>query len=530
MADTAVDARRRAGRIPAIAGCLAATQGWRRWGAAFLAGVVATLALPPAHVLPTLYLAFPAFVWLLAGAARRRAAFAIGWWFAFGYFAAGLYWIGNAMLVHAARHAWLIPFASLGLPAFLALFGGTAALAGFGARSHLARALRVALAWSALEWMRGHILTGFPWNLVGHAWAGPDSLIQSASVIGIYGVSLLAVLSACLVAAFADSSRRRAAMAASLAGALLLAPWLWGAWRLSHAPEPGSDVQSGVGLRLVQAGIPQREKWRRELRARNFRRYLELSTHDRPDWITHVIWPENAATFFVEEEPDLRRTIAAVLPPGGVLLTGAPRRAQGPLRIWNSLFAVDAAGTVVGRYDKSHLVPFGEYVPLRDWLPIDKIAYGAIDYSPGPGPRTLRLAGTPPFSPLICYEAIFPGAVANRLARPAWLLNLTNDAWYGHTAGPHQHLAMARMRAVEEGVPLVRAANTGISAIVDAYGRTLSRLELTDKGALDSRLPRPAAGRTWYSQYGDAFYFGLLVVLSLLMLAAERIAFSGREC
>lgn len=529
MIDSGAGARASVGRIAEMAACLARLDGWRRWPVAFLSGAVATLALPPAYVLPALYLAFPVLVWLLGGVSRRRSAFALGWWFAFGYFAAGLYWIGNAMLVHASRHAWLLPFASLGLPAFLAMFGGFAALAGRGARSHLARGLRVALAWSALEWLRGHVLTGFPWNLVGHAWAGPDSLAQSASALGVYGVSLLAVLSACLPAALADPGRRRAAAALAAAGALLVVPWLGGAWRLAGAPAAGTDMQPGVGLRIVQAGIPQSEKWRRDLRTRNLGRHLELSVRDRPDWVTHVIWPENAATFFVEEDPKLRGLIARIVPPGGALLTGAPRRVRNPLRIWNSVFAVDAAGAVVGRYDKSHLVPFGEYVPFRAWLPMDKVAYGAIDYSPGLGPRTLHLPGLPPVSPLICYEAIFPGAVVDRRDRPQWLLNLTNDAWYGYTAGPHQHLTMARMRAIEEGLPLVRATSTGISAVIDSYGRILSRMELTGKGALDSRLPRPAARPTWYGRYGDGIYFMFMGMLLTAIVSVSRIQFLRRK-
>ncbi len=525
MTDAAVPHRDRVGRIGAVAAWLGRLQGWRAWGTAFFAGATATLALPPAYLLPALYVAFPAFIWLLGGATRRRSAFALGWWFAFGYFAAGLYWIGFAMLVHAARHAWLLPFASLGLPAFLAFFGGFAALAATGSGTHLERGLRLALAWCIMEWLRGHVLTGLPWNLAGHSWAGPDELAQSGAALGIYGMSLLATISACLPAALADSGRRRATLAMSVAVTIVAVPWIGGAARLANAPRLGADMQPGVGLRIVQAGIPQNEKWRRDLRIRNLKRHLDYTVRDRPEWITHIIWPENAATFFVEEREDLRKLIARILPPGGALLTGAPRRKSAPLRIWNSMFVVDSTGAVVGSYDKAHLVPFGEYVPLRKWLPIDKIAAGAVDYSPGPGPQTLRVAGLPLFSPLICYEAIFPGAVVNSHDRPQWLLNLTNDAWYGHTAGPHQHLVMARMRAIEEGLPVVRAANTGISAVMDSYGRIVTRMELTAQGALDSRLPRPAHRRTLYSRYGDKPFFLLTVVFVLTIVTLKRIQF-----
>jgi apolipoprotein N-acyltransferase len=229
--------------------------------------------------------------------------------------------------------------------------------------------------------------------------------------------------------------------------------------------------------------------------------------------VKDVIWGENAATFFVEEQPVYRDAMARAIPPGGLLITGAPRRSPGPpLRIWNSVVAVDARGAVVGHYDKSHLVPFGEYVPLREFLPIDKVAYGAVDYSAGDGPRTLELGALPPVSVLICYEAIFPGAVVDRAHRPAWLLNLTNDAWYGVTAGPHQHLAIARLRAVEEGLPLVRAANTGISAVFDSYGRELGRIGLARQGVLDFRLPPPLAEPTPYARYGDRIFAIILTV------------------
>lgn len=525
MTDAAAAVGGRAGRIGEFAGRLAQLRGWRAWGVAFLAGATATLALPPAHFLPALYLTFPVLVWLLGDARRPRSAFALGWWFAFGYFAASLYWIGFAMLVHAARHAWLLPFASLGLPAFLAIFGGLAALATIGASSHLERGLRLALAWCVAEWLRGHILTGLPWNLVGHSWAGSDALAQSAAAVGIYGMSLLATVSACLPAVLADPGRRRSVFALLVGAGLVAVPWAGGAWRLAAAPRPGTDMQPGVGLRIVQAGIPQREKWRRDLRVRNLKRYLDYTVRDRPDWITDVIWPENAATFFIEERPDLRKLIARALPPDGALLTGAPRRESAPLRIWNSMFVIDSTGSVIARYDKAHLVPFGEYVPMRKWLPVDKIAAGAVDYSPGPGPRTLHVPGLPPLSPLICYEAIFPGAVVDPRDRPQWLLNLTNDAWYGHTAGPHQHLVMARMRAIEEGLPLVRAANTGISAVVDSYGRILTRMELTDQGALDSRLPRPARQATLFSRYGDGPFFLAAVVFAIVIITTKRIRF-----
>lgn len=485
--------------------------GWRRYTLAFLAGVVATLALPPVYFLPVLYLAFPLLVWMLAGASTRRAAFSLGWWFGFGWFAASLYWIGNALLIFGDRHAWMIPFAVFGLPAFLAVYNGLATLVATLGRNHLERALWLTVGWVGAEWLRGHAFTGFPWNLVGYSWMGSDALMQPASVMGAYGLSLAAIASASLPAALAMSRRR---LRVGAIAAAILIPALafgFGAWRLAAVPAAGDARDAGIGMRIVQAGIPQREKWRRDLRARNLRTNLRLSVEKRPDWVTHIVWPENAATFFIEEEPGYRQAMARVTPPGGLLITGAPRRSGPPLRIWNSVFAVDSRGDIVGHYDKSHLVPFGEYVPFREYLPFSKVTQGAVDYSAGNGPQTLHLPGISPVSPLVCYEAIFPGAVVDEADRPAWMLNLTNDAWYGISAGPHQHLAIARLRALEEGMPIVRAANTGISAVADSYGRELGRIGLDRQGVLDFRLPKPLAAPTLYARYGDWITGGILV-------------------
>ncbi|MPY73170.1 MAG: apolipoprotein N-acyltransferase [Alphaproteobacteria bacterium] len=497
-----------------LAARLAALTGWRCRATAFFLGATATLALPPVSFLPVYYLAFPALVWMIGGARSRRDAFWLGWWFGFGWFAASLYWIGNALLVFSDRTAWMVPFAVLGLPAFLAVFTGAAGAVASAGRTHLERALWLAAAWTAAEWLRGHILTGFPWNLAGHGWLGSAALMQSAAFAGVYGMSFAAVLSAALPAALAQQDRKTR-FGAGLAALLILAlPWAGGAVRLGGAPAVGESVQPEGGMRIVQAAIPQREKWKSDRREKNLLLNLRLSVENRPDWVKHVIWGENAATFFVEEQPAYREAMARAIPLGGLLITGAPRRTAGPLRIWNSVVALDVHGAVVGHYDKSHLVPFGEYAPFRDYLPIDKIAHGAVDYSAGDGPRTLQLDGLPAVSPLICYEAIFPGAVVDRSRRPAWLLNLTNDAWYGVTAGPHQHLAISSLRAVEEGLPLVRAANTGISAVVDAYGREIGRIGLAQQGVLDFRLPKPIAEPTPYGRFGDWIFAIILAVFS----------------
>ena len=514
----------------------AALAGWPRRLVAVGLGALVSAALPPFFAVPLLGVAFTGFVWLIdgAGSARSpaRAAFAVGWWFGFGYFMTGLYWITNALLVDADRFGWLVPFATSGLSAGLAIFSGLAAAAVrlSGARG-AGRVVALAVAWTALEWLRGQILSGFPWNLVGTAWVFSDALSQTVALTGAYGLSLLTVALAAAPATLGDpvnggadagTGRRRWA-AVVVMTALFGVLWAAGAARLALAPakvDPaaeGSDgsVVPGVRLRLVQANIDQRLKWSPSERAANFRKYLEMTKGPGFENVTHVIWPETAVPYIVARDAGARAAIAAVVPPKGLVITGAIRATPvgvKPFQVWNSAHAIDESARIVETYDKFHLVPFGEYVPLRGVLPLKKITRGAVDFSAGPGPRTLALPGLPPVSLLICYEVIFPGNVLDPGDRPRWLLNLTNDAWFGESTGPYQHFAAARLRAVEEGLALVRVANTGISAVIDPYGRVIARLGLGDEGVLDSPLALPLEALTPYARFGNWILLGLLTI------------------
>jgi len=490
--------------------------GWKRLFFLTGLGALLTLGLPPADQWWLLYACFPVLVWCLAGCTRGRTAFAIGWWFAFGYFVIGLYWINNAFLVFAAKYWFLVPIIGLGLPAILALFGGGATLLAWHCRGPVAQAIGLAAAWAGLEWLRGHIFTGFPWNLAGHAWSGDVTLMQTAAWLGPYGMSLLVLLSATLPAGWAAGKPRTRWLSLGSCILIVAACWSAGAARLAGAPAAGAMSDAGIGIRIVQANIPQSEKWKRDYLVRNFERHLDMSTRDRPDWIRIVVWPETATPFFVIDDHPARSRIAEIIPPDGYLMTGTPRRQRQPAQIWNSMAVIDDSGLVAASYDKFHLVPLGEYVPLKSLLPLPKVTAGALDYSAGPGPQTLVLPAVPPVSPLICYEIIFPGAVTDRSRPPAWLLNLTNDAWYGLSAGPYQHLATARLRAVELGIPLIRAANTGISAVVDSYGRILDRIPLDEAGIMDFRLPAPASATPWYGRFGDGPFAGLLLLSAVL--------------
>lgn len=510
-------------RVDTLANRLATLAGWHRHAMAAALGTIATLALPPIYFMPVLYPAFAGLVWLLPSGLGRRAAFFTGWWFGMGFFVSSLYWIGFAPITFSASLWWVLPFAMIGLPLILSIFHGVATLMASRWRGgHIRRALVLTLALGITEWLRGQIFTGLPWNLAGYGWTGSDALAQAASIFGMYGVTVLALASATMLAAIASGSRNRRLTALAVAIALPLAAWAGGAMRLAGAPELGADYAPGVGLRIVQANIPQKDKWNGGLIKRNFSQHMKLSTDGRPDWITHVIWPETAAVIDLTGHPDWAKAAGSIVPPGGLLLTGTVRRAFGPPRVWNSMVAINGQGNVVGSFDKFHLVPFGEYMPMKSILPLNKITPGSLGFSAGPGPRTLRLAGLPPVGPLICYEVVFPGEVVDQANRPKWLLNLTNDAWYGKTAGPHQHLAITRMRAIEEGLPLVRSANTGISAVYDAYGREIARLGLNKQGVLDVRLPRPAFTTTIYANYNDFAYLFLIVLVFLVLLRAPN--------
>jgi apolipoprotein N-acyltransferase len=488
-----------------------------------LFGLLAALALPPIHALPLLWIAFPGLIWLLEGARKSKEAFADGWWFGFGFFSLGLYWIAYALLVDPVRFGWLVPFAVFGLGALLGVFTGAATV--FAQRlapPGVSRVLALAVAWVFFEWVRSWIFTGFPWNLIGSVWMPVLPVVQFAAIAGTYGLGLLTVILAAMPSVLVRPFRaNRMAMLASVL--VMAAIALWGGIRLTDGT---TATVPDVRLRLVQANIEQTLKWKPEMRMAHLQEHLALTRSPGWEQVTDVIWPETAAPSFLERDGMARHLMAAVTPPGGLLITGAVRGTPPgvePFRIWNSLLALGDHGDIVGTFDKAHLVPFGEYVPLHDLLPMDKITPGSIDFTPGAGAATLDFPGLPALGPLICYEVIFPGEVIDRSHRPAWMLNLTNDGWYGISAGPYQHFAAARLRAVEEELPLVRSANTGISAVVDPYGRVLAALPLGTRGVLDAPLPRALPASLPFARVGILSSFLLLVLASLVAVLWARL-------
>jgi apolipoprotein N-acyltransferase len=498
-------------------------RGWRRALAAIAAGGVASVSLPPADALPLLWLALPVFIWILESTQSRRAAFWLGWCFSFGYLAVSLYWLTFALFVAIDRYWWLVPFASNGLAAGLSVYfaAGTMLATMLAPRDRpLARCLLLTAMWSLAEWVRGHALTGFPWNLPGYAWTEYPWLIQNAAWIGIYGVTVLALLApslASLLGSRAVSARtgRRAGLGIVAVAAAA------GFMRYPNAPTPSVP---GVRLRLVQPSIEQNLKWVDGRYQDNLRRHIKLSLEPAATTPNLIIWPESAEPYQLDNYPENAKALGSILKPGQFLATGLARDFPNadPPSFRDSLEVLNSEGDIVATYDKFHYVPFGEYMPLARWLPIVKaVAAGDIEPTAGPGPVTIRIPGFPPVGPLICYEVIFPHDVVDEHDRPDWLIDVTNDGWFGYSAGPHQHFAMMRVRAVEEGLPLANAANDGISGVIDPYGRVVARLGLGAVGIVDADLPK-SIPMTAYARTGDWTFFLMVLALSAAGLATAR--------
>lgn len=498
--------------------------GWRKVLLAFAVGLVSASAFAPFNVFPCLLASFAILVLLIDGDRQRKrpvaAAALTGWAFGFGQFLAGLYWVGYAFTVDAADHAWQIPFVEALLPGGLALFPAAAcAVAGALWRPGPARIFILASSYAVAEWLRGHVLTGFPWNLAAYSWGAALPVLQSCAVIGAYGLTLLNILFGASLAELCDAAGRRRLPAFLAVGFALL--WIGGTIRLDAAPEANVP---GVQLRVVQPDVREQDKFLPQDRAANWQELVALT--ERPAHImpTHIVWPEAAPPFLLARVPEALDEIAIITGTNRVLMTGSVR-AQASVntgfRFFNSFYIFGHQGQLLDVYDKFHLVPFGEYLPMQGFLTrlgLTKIVESPGSFTAGDGPHTFAVPGAPPVGPLICYEILFPGAVTAK-QRPGWLVNVTDDSWFGPSSGPYQHLLIARVRAIEEGLPVARAANTGISAVIDPFGRIWASLALGRNGVVDSPLPR-ALPATPYVRFGDlgfALLLGLCLVLGCLM-------------
>ncbi len=513
--------------------------GWRRWLIAFIAGALSALAMAPFSFWPVLFLTFPTLVWLIDGTGAGRwwgitAAAATGWWFGFGYFLAGFYWIGYAFLVDAATFGWLLPVAVMGLPAGLAIFTafGVALARVLWTRGAM-RVLSLGVALTATEWLRGHVLTGFPWNAFGYALTAPLVLAQGAALIGIWGLTFIAVVVCASPATLIDdrTETRWPRLPLALGLAILAAMAGFGAVRLARTPTRFVD---GVELRIMQPNLQQDVKFNYAAKQKVMDLYVALSNRAsgrEPSGAgdaTILIWPESAFPFFLTREPDALAQITQLLGRNTVLITGAVRLGE-PVNpanptVYNSIYVIDHDGSIASIYDKVHLVPFGEYLPFQDFLEslgLQQLTKLSGGFFAGDRRRPIAVPGAPPALPLICYEAIFPDELIAKGRRPGWMVNVTNDGWFGISTGPFQHLQQARVRAIEQGLPLVRAANTGISAVIDPLGRIIASLPLGSEGVLDARLPR-SIGSPVYARVGDV-PAAVIVAIALLAIIRRRL-------
>lgn len=484
-------------------------------------GGAGALAFAPLFILPIAPVALAGLVILLFTHPSGRAGFALAWAFGLGNFVVGLNWITESFRFADENLAPFAIPALIGLSAFLAVFPGLAGLCTvLIARNRRGKIIAFPAFWTLAEFARGSLFTGFPWNLTGYVWGISDETMQIAAFVGPYGLSFITVaISSFPLLLIGDHARLGQSGlivgASFVFGAASL--WAGGSLRLSEA-----DVtfRQGFNIRLVQGNIPQDVKWDARAARSILDRYLSLSASPGVTAVTHIIWPETSLPYLFQDTPELLNSLTHPLPTNASLTLGAtrasPDQAQSPAML-NSIIVINAQRGLMATYDKQRLVPFGEYMPLKAFLPIKKMTDGTIDYVAGQGARTLKLPGLPPAAPLICYEAVFPTGGTPR--DNEWLLNVTNDAWFGTSWGPYQHFLTARFRAVETGVPLIRVANTGISAVVDSYGRILQSLPLGLAGTIDTALPYPVAP-TLFSRVGNALV--LVMIVTNIVLAARR--------
>lgn len=527
--------------MQALAARILLLWGVRRAGLAVLAGAIGALALPPFDIFASMFVSFTLLVWLLDGAtgnaetgrAGLSSSFWTGWFFGLGYFVSGLWWLGNALLLEADEFAWAIPLAVLGLPAVLAIFYGLATmLARLLWSDGMGRIAALAAAFGLVEWLRSFVATGFPWNTIGYAAMPVPLMMQSSHVLGILAVTPLAVYVFATPALL--GTRRGAWPGLLLAALLLIAHFGYGGYRLYVAP--AGDADKTLTVRLVQPAIDQSQKMENTDRIGIFEKHLSLSAaapaegKTRPDVI---VWPETSVPFILTENPDALVRIGDVLQEGQILLTGAVRaeeRGAGqPPLYYNSVYMIDDKGQILGASDKVHLTPFGEYVPFETLLR----RFGIEELISLPGGFTAAASRSPltlpsgiGLYPLICYEAIFPAEIAADLSGASAILNVTNDAWFGATPGPYQHFLQARLRAVETGVPLIRVANNGISAVVDPFGRVIEGLDLGLSGAVDATFAISSAPKR--NTYNHVLNLWLVLGLMMTIAVFSSLGFNRR--
>lgn len=477
----------------------------------FVLGFFFSLAFAPAFFFPALA-SITILAYLTKGAESKKEAAIYGFWFGFGFFLSSLYWISIGVSVYINEFWWAIPLALFGIPLLMGLFISASCAISWQFRNIRFYPLVFSMSWVFLEWVRSWIFTGFPWNLAGYCLGFMDELIQLASIFGIYGLSFIVIfLASTAIFVMEASVRIRTVIFLCSSVAFIL---IFGEWRTNNNKTAFYDVK----LRLVQANIPQYDKWDMKLFWENLESHVNLSKLDtgfKPDII---IWSEAAVTALYNIPPVRNMLQSAIIFPDTVLITGGVSKDDYG-RIYSSMYSIDQSGKKLFEYYKAHLVPFGEYIPLRSVFPtIQKLTPGLVDYTAGEEEEIVSLDKfNLQIRPLICYESIFPREVITKNADV--MINITNDTWYGNSSGPYQHFHIARIRAVENGIPMIRVANSGISAIIDPVGRVISKTSLFHTTALDGYLPKKINEGTIYTKFQELSLLALVGLFYVILLA-----------
>jgi len=502
-------------------------------------GVIFTYCFAPHHQIWLGFISISGLLICLDRAKTTKKAALYGFLFGFGHHVTALYWISYSLLVDADKFAWLIPFAVSLIPAYLSLY--IAAICWLTKKlkyKGVAKIMFFCGAWVMAEIIRGHAFTGFPWNLAGYTFLKSLPLSQIASVIGFYGTSLLAILlfSSPFAVYYAATSGDIRKIGFSIKYLLpismvFISISYWGDKRIME----NKGKEEAVNIRIIQPNISQKDKFDPLRAGQNIYKYYSLTLEDSPieGFVPDIIiWPEAATPYNLSKESEMRDELRDIIPYSSYLALGSVRtEGEGEnKKFYNSIEFINSEGELEDvYYNKHHLVPFGEYMPLRRFLPgIEKLTHGTNDFSEGVGPQTLKIGDKPTFSPLICYEVIFPTKVVNKdeKNRPKWMLNVTNDAWFGTSKGPYQHLDISKARAIEEGIPMVRAANTGISAVIDSLGFVLGKVDLNKEGKVDIKLPASLHFYTFFSRFGLVIP---IMLAGLFLSSAACLKFYGRS-
>lgn len=492
---------------------------WKPRLTSFVSGFLLSLSFAPTFFLPTL-LSFAVLAFLIKGADSYKEAFKIGYLFGFGFFLSGLYWISIGVSVYISEFWWAIPVALFILPAFLALYSGFFGLSSFYFSKKHSYILSFTALWIVFEIARSYLFTGFPWNLMGYSIAFSENLIQAASIFGIYGLSFIVVFSSSIFLYLLESSYKQFAIYCLITFAV----WGGAIFFGKNAISSNNFLNTEIKLRLVQPSIPQSEKWSMSKFWENFQVHRDLSLTTKASFTPDIIiWPESAVVIQPTYLQVYNSLKAITSTSGAYLITGGitdnlanPNRSRD--KLFASIYAISPSGELVFDYHKSHLVPFGEYIPYENILPFKKLTPGLEAYSAGkPGFIVSLNSKKLKIRPLLCYEVIFPYEVRMSNKDADFILNLTNDAYYGSSSGPYQHFYMSRIRAVENGLPLVRVANNGITAIFDHNGimRTYPT-KLNSVESVDAYLPKKPDNETIYSKYGESFIYAIIILFMLI--------------